>query len=101
MHASGAAVVAAARASGTFDALDAVSALLEPAELTAALDAAPPARTQWEAFPPSIRRGILEWIATARRPETRAARIQETATEAQAGRRANQWRPARGQGTAD
>lgn len=44
----------------------------------------------WETFPRSVRRGILEWILDANRPETRAKRIAETASAAAAGRRANQ-----------
>ncbi|MEM6337583.1 MAG: YdeI/OmpD-associated family protein, partial [Bacteroidota bacterium] len=51
----------------------------------------PPARDEWEAFPRSTRRGILEWILNAKRPATRAKRIEETARLAQQGKRANQW----------
>ena len=66
---------------------------LHPADLEAALDAAPPAADYWAAFPRSVRRGILEWIALAKRPETRAARVEETARLAARNERANQWRP--------
>ncbi|WP_078661670.1 YdeI/OmpD-associated family protein [Streptomyces sp. NRRL B-24484] len=44
------------------------------------------------AFPPSVRRAILEWIFSARRPSTRKQRIARIAADAAAGRRANQWR---------
>ena len=40
----------------------------------------------------ATRRGILEWIGNAKRPETRARRITETADKAARGERANQWR---------
>jgi hypothetical protein len=40
----------------------------------------------------SAKRGILEWIQNAKRPETRAARIDETARLANVNERANQWR---------
>ena len=56
----------------------------------AAFDAAPPAREHWEAFPRSVRRAILEWIVQARRPETRARRVAETAEKASRNERANQ-----------
>lgn len=36
------------------------------------------ARENFDAFPPSSRRLILEWVAQARRPETRQRRITET-----------------------
>ena len=91
MQPAGAAAVALARRNGTWDALDAVSALVIPADLAKALAAHPPATTSWNAFPPSARRGILEWIENARRAETRAARVEETARLAKENRRANQW----------
>jgi uncharacterized protein YdeI (YjbR/CyaY-like superfamily) len=74
----GRAVVEAARASGTWTALDDVENLVEPAELKVALDAVPQARRNWDAFPRSARRASLEWIAAAKRPETRERRITET-----------------------
>ena len=92
MHASGLAVVDAAKASGTWSALDAVSALVVPDDLDAAFAAFADARRHWSAFPPSARRGILEWINAAKKPETRSARVSETARCAQENVRANQWR---------
>ena len=50
-----------------------------PPDLAAALAATPGAAAHWEGFRPSARKQILLWLATARRPETRAARIAETA----------------------
>ena len=73
-------------------ALDAVENLEEPAELARALDADPQAREAWNGFPRSVKRSILEWIGTAKRDETRAKRIAETAARAAKGERANQWR---------
>jgi uncharacterized protein YdeI (YjbR/CyaY-like superfamily) len=78
MRAPGRAVVEAAKASGTWTALDDVENLIEPAELKAALDASPVARKNWDAFPRSVRRATLEWIAAAKRAETRERRIVET-----------------------
>ncbi|MDX2088829.1 MAG: YdeI/OmpD-associated family protein [Kofleriaceae bacterium] len=98
MQAAGRAVVADARARGTWSALDEVSALVVPPDLEAALAARSPARRHWDAFPPSVRRGILEWISQAKRASTRARRVDETARLARDNVRANQWprdKPAR------
>lgn len=92
MHASGLARVAEAKADGTWSKLDAVEELVVPDDLEKALEAMPDARANWNAFPKSARRGILEWILQAKLPKTRAARIKVTATEAARNKRANQWR---------
>jgi hypothetical protein len=42
------------------------------------------------AFPRSVKRRILEWIANARWPETRVKRVEETARLAAKNIRANQ-----------
>ena len=96
---AGLAAVDAAKAHGSWTMLDQVEDLVEPDDLRAALDADPLARASWDAFPRSARRGILEWIAQAKRAETRATRVATTVSEAHDGRRANQWRP-RGAGPA-
>lgn len=88
---AGRAAIDRAKADGSWAALDDVENLVVPDDLAAALDAAAPARAEWEAFPRSARRGILEWIGNAKREATRAARVAETARLAQEGRRANQW----------
>jgi uncharacterized protein YdeI (YjbR/CyaY-like superfamily) len=81
-----------AKETGTWTALDAVERLEEPEDLKAALDAHPEARKHWDAFPPSTRRAILEWILNAKRETTRHKRIAETAEKAAENIRANQWR---------
>ncbi|MBL8331140.1 MAG: YdeI/OmpD-associated family protein [Rubrivivax sp.] len=88
--------VEAAKADGSWTSLDAVEDLVVPPDLAAALAALPGAEQHFAAFPRSARRGILEWIHTARRPQTRAARVQETARKAAANQRANQWTPKTG-----
>ena len=93
---AGLAVVQAAKGGGSWDALNAVEQLAEPSDLAQALDDDPAARVQWEAFPRSTKRAILEWITTAKAPETRRRRIDETVSEARVGRRANQWRQPKG-----
>lgn len=84
--------VQAAKADGSWSALDAVEDLVEPDDLRVRLDADPEARRHWDAFPRSAKRGILEWIVQAKRPATRARRVAETAERAAVGERANQWR---------
>lgn len=101
MTPAGLAVVQAARASGTWSALDRVEDGIEPADLGAALDAVPRARREWDAFPRSTRRAILEWVGSAKRPETRARRVATVVAEATEGRRANQWRQPTGRSRPD
>ena len=91
MAPAGVAAVESARRDGSWSALDEVEDLVEPDDLRAALDADPEARRQWDAFPRSARRGILEWLLGAKRPETRAKRVAETAQLAARGERANSW----------
>lgn len=93
MQPAGLAKVEAAQADGSWSKLDAVENLEIPPDLTEALARRPDAARHFDAFPRSAKRGILEWIAQARRPQTRSARIAETARLAQANERANQWRP--------
>ena len=92
MEPAGLALVEAAKADGSWTLLDAVEDLVVPDDLGAALDAVPPARAHFDAFPRSVKRSILEWIVQARRPETRARRVAETAERASRNERANQWR---------
>ncbi len=92
MHAAGLAKVAAAKKDGSWTKLDAVEALVVPPDLAAALAAHGRASEHFAAFPRSVKRGILEWIVQAKKPETRLARITETATLAAKKVRAHQWR---------
>ncbi len=83
MHPSGRASVDTAKATGMWDAMNDVDALRVPDDLTEALRAHPPAAAHFHAFPPSARRSILRWIASARTSETRTRRIDRTAADAQ------------------
>ena len=91
MTEAGQAAIDRAKADGSWSALDDVENLVVPPDLAAELAARPPAPDEWEAFPPSTKRGILEWILNAKRQATRERRIEETARLAQQGKRANQW----------
>lgn len=50
-----------------------------PDDLVAALGVA---RAVWEGSPRSVKRGMLEFIKTAKKPETRAKRIADLAKDA-------------------
>jgi uncharacterized protein YdeI (YjbR/CyaY-like superfamily) len=89
MEPAGIALVEAAKADGSWTALDDIENLVEPDDLRDALDASPAARQTWDAFPRSVKRASLEWIASAKRPPTRAKRVEQTATLAARGERAN------------
>lgn len=92
--AAGLETIRRAESDGSWTALDGVEALELPADLVASFDAAiSTARNNFDAFPRSAKRGILEWILAAKRPETRARRIEETVTLAARNERANQWKP--------
>ena len=92
MTPAGQAKIDAAQADGTWALWDSVDSLAVPDDLAAALAGYPDARANFDAFPRSARHAILGWIATAKRPETRAKRIAETARLAQDNVRANQPR---------
>lgn len=83
----GQAAVAAARRSGAWESMADVDALLVPDDLAGALGSRPPARAEFDAFPPSTRRNMLRWVASAKRDSTRAARIERLASDAQRGAR--------------
>ncbi len=92
MTPAGLAKIEAAQRDGSWNALDAVEALEIPPDLAAALAANPIAQQYFAAFPRSVKRSILEWIANAKKPETRAKRVEETTRLAAENIRANQWR---------
>ena len=79
-----------AKQDGSWTALDSVEALEVPDDLAAALAANPTAAAYFDAFPPGAKKQILWWVASAKRPETRAKRIAETVRLAEQNVRANQ-----------
>jgi uncharacterized protein YdeI (YjbR/CyaY-like superfamily) len=62
-----------------------------PPALAAALAADAQATGTWNAFPPSCRREYCEWVADAKRDETRAKRVTQTIEQARAGKKLN-WK---------
>jgi uncharacterized protein YdeI (YjbR/CyaY-like superfamily) len=81
MTARGEDVIARAKDDGSWMRLDRAGALLISDDLADALERHG-ARPNFDFFPPSIRRGILEWIDQAKKPETRRRRIDAAAQAA-------------------
>ena len=89
LEAAGIAKIEAAKIDGSWTILDAAESLAVPADLAAAFAKNARGRTYFDAFPPGVRKNILTWITTAKRPETRAARVAETVRLAAKNVRAN------------
>jgi uncharacterized protein YdeI (YjbR/CyaY-like superfamily) len=87
MRPAGQRLIDFAQANGMWTVLDGPEAGVEPPDLTAALDAHPSARAQWDAWTPGVRKVALTAIALAKKPETRTARIARTVADAEAGRK--------------
>lgn len=81
-----------AKRNGAWTSLDEIEALVMPDDLQAALGANEAAKSNFETFPPSSKKIILAWVSSAKRPETRQTRIQETVRLAAENIRANHWR---------
>jgi len=88
MAPAGLAAIERAKREGSWEILDSVERLEVPPDLAAALEARPPAAANFLAFPPSARKQLLGWVALARRPETRAARIERVVEAAARNERA-------------
>jgi uncharacterized protein YdeI (YjbR/CyaY-like superfamily) len=74
----GQATIDEAKVDGSWSQTDEVDALTVPSDLEAALDAAPEAAAAYQALIDSAKKQYLWWIHTAKRPATRANRIEET-----------------------
>ncbi|MBC7829751.1 MAG: YdeI/OmpD-associated family protein [Chitinophagaceae bacterium] len=84
-------VIQQAKENGAWNALDEVSEMKLPEDLINALRNYKKARQYFQAFPASVKKGILEWIHNAKGEETRKKRIEETAKLAARNIRANQY----------
>jgi len=88
MAPAGLAAIEQAKANGYWGILDSVERLEVPDDLAVALATNPPAAANFAAFPASVRKQHLAWVALAGKPETRAARIAVIADKAARGERA-------------
>lgn len=82
-----------AKENGSWSALDEVEEIVIPADLKKLLTENKVASGFFEAFPRSVKKGILEWLLNAKKVETRIKRIEETVMLAEKNIRANQYRP--------
>jgi uncharacterized protein YdeI (YjbR/CyaY-like superfamily) len=86
----GLAAIEEAKASGKWDEMAHVDALDEPGDLLAEITARG-ATAWWGAAAPSYKRNVLRWIAQAKKPETRARRIDSVAEHAGRGEKGPQY----------
>ena len=82
MTPSGLEKIEAAKQDGSWNKLDAIEQLIIPADLKKALEANETANRYFEAFSNSSKKNILFWIESAKRPETRLKRIEQTISSA-------------------
>ena len=96
MRPPGRAVIERAKADGSWTILDGAEDGIVPDDLAAALAVQGGATAGWEAWSKGNRKQLLAWIATAKRPETRATRIAEVAAGAARGELVGPLRPREG-----
>jgi uncharacterized protein YdeI (YjbR/CyaY-like superfamily) len=89
MTSSGLEKIEIAKKNGAWESYDAAEDLLEPQDLTKLFNANATARANWDAFAPSARKGILYWLSTAKREETREKRLLEIVEKAALNKKAN------------
>lgn len=92
MAPAGLAAIDIAKKSGSWTALDEVDNSIVPDDLQKLLNKNKAALKNFEAFPKSSKKIILEWIANAKKPETRQKRIEETVEKAAVNIKANHYR---------
>jgi uncharacterized protein YdeI (YjbR/CyaY-like superfamily) len=92
MHISGLEMIEIAKQNGTWTALDEVENITIPDDLQKLFSKNKTAFENWEKFPRSSKRGILEWIMNAKKPETRQKRVEETVSLAEKNIKANHYR---------
>ncbi len=92
MAKAGLEMIELAKRNGTWTALDEVQNSVIPDDLQKAFKKETTAFGNFQAFPPSSKRIILEWILNAKKPETRRKRIAETVRLAAKNIKANHYR---------
>ncbi len=85
--------IEAAKKDGSWNALDKVDAMEMPAALKKEFSKNKAALKKFEAFPPSAKKAIYQWMAGAKTETTLQKRVTETVTLAAKNIRANQWKP--------
>lgn len=92
MKPAGQAMIDLAKKNGTWTALVDVQNSVIPPDLQQAFNKNKTAFKNFQAFPPSSKRIILEWILNAKKPETREQRIKQTVELAEKNIKANHYR---------
>ncbi|MDJ0696791.1 YdeI/OmpD-associated family protein [Mastigocoleus sp. MO_188.B34] len=82
MTKAGFATITAAKKDGSWEALDAIEALIIPEDLKQALESNQAAKRNFEGFNNSSKKSILFWISSAKREQTRLKRIEKTVNSA-------------------
>ena len=93
MTTAGLAKVESAKADGSWQSLDEVETLTVPAALRRALAADGDALRNFRGYTASLRKGMLYWYSSAKRPETRARRLAKLVAYAAGHASARQFRP--------
>ena len=82
MASAGMVKIEEAKRNGAWIVYDPIEDLVVPGDLAAALAKEPSARENFENLRVSAQKNALWWIASARRPQTRAQRVAKTAAAA-------------------
>lgn len=93
MTKAGLAAIGQAKKNGSWNALDKIDKIEIPKDLEDALAKNKKASDNFKTFAPSSKKIILNWIYSAKRPETRKQRVVDTVQLAAKGIRANHYRP--------
>jgi uncharacterized protein YdeI (YjbR/CyaY-like superfamily) len=92
MQDAGYRLIEIAKKNGAWTSLEEVDNIVLPRDLKQHFSKNKTAFANWEKFPRSSKRGILEWILSARKPETRLRRIEQTVQLAADNIKANHYR---------
>ena len=88
---SGMLAIKIAKENGSWDRLNEVDNLVLPADLLKAFNKNKLAKSNWEKFSKSVKQGILQWLLSAKKTETRQKRISEIVSLAEKNLKANQY----------
>lgn len=81
-------VIEEAKKNGSWESLDKIDRMEIPEDLRLSFNKNRKARSNFEKFPPSVKKVILQWINNAKREETRKKRVTETVKLASENKRA-------------
>ncbi len=69
-----------------------IEQLIMPEDLMQVFGKNKTALQYFDAFPPSVKKGIYQWVVSAKLPATKSKRIEDTVSLASKNIRANQWK---------